>query len=143
MIERPDGSQATAIGWTLIAAGLLAIFFAAGAETFEGMVWGALVANLGIGLGIILLSLGYLVKAIWFLPGREIEDDNKEGLINSSPPSTAAWEDCEWCNLRVYGPARPCSLQGEEELRNELNSITEPLHRDCHSELVSRGIIEE
>jgi len=39
-MERPDGSQVTTIGWVLIAIGGLAVFIGAGAETFEGMVWG-------------------------------------------------------------------------------------------------------
>lgn len=141
MTERPDGSQATAIGWTLIVVGGIAIFVAAGAETFEGMVWGALVANLGIGLGIILLSLGYLVKAIWFLPGREIEAAQPR-QEQSGKDGGDGFHFCDWCHLGLYAPDVACSLQTEEQILADIE-LKETIQTACHHELKERGLISE
>ncbi|WP_152553586.1 hypothetical protein [Erythrobacter longus] len=141
MTERPDGSQATASGWVLVAIGVLAVFVAAGAETFEGMVWGALVANLGIGLGILLLSLGYLVKAIWFLPARDIETaDAKNENLGSE--GADGFHFCDWCHLGLYSPDVACSRQSEEEILADVES-KDSLQAACQHELKKRGLISE
>lgn len=140
MNERPNGSQATLFGFALIVIGVLALLVGGGAETFEGMIWSAVIANLGIGLGIVLLSLGYLVRAIWFLPGREIEAD--------APTSTEIKQSgvfCDWCHLWVEAPDKPCSRSDEEAIRVDVAAASkgEGLANACRLELIKKGIIEE
>ncbi|MGB7374237.1 hypothetical protein [Pontixanthobacter sp.] len=139
MSERPDGSQATTFGWVLIIVGLLAAFVAGTAETFDAMVWAAVSANLAIGLGVILVSLGYLVRAIWFLPGREIKD------VPEPVEKEADGTFCDWCHLWVPGPARPCSSSDDKVIRADVDALSggQGLEEACRYELTKRGYIQE
>jgi hypothetical protein len=139
---RPDGSVATAIGWVLVAVGLVAAFFGASAETVTGLVTAVVVANLGIGLGVLLLSLGYLVHAISFLPGREdasapvsAKRTTASSTGAASPASAAA---CEWCDVNVPAPALPCSALSGADIPvdgSRLKSAT------CKRQLGKRGLL--
>lgn len=140
-MERPDGSQVTTIGWVLIAIGGLAVFIGAGAETFEGMVWGALVANLGIGLGIILVSLGYLVRAIWFLPGRSIEDEPVQES-EAHADGDDGFHFCDWCHLGLFAPDVACSRQTETEILADVESKNS-LRPECERELKKQGLLSQ
>ena len=135
-MERPDGSTPTAIGWGLVTLGVVASFFVTFAETPTGWWFSLALANLGIGLGVLLLSLGYLVRAIWFLPGRE------GGAIPShkAPQSMSETSDiCEWCGVSVQGPAKPCSAFRGDQLPVSAARVHSPV---CRAELEKRGHLE-
>ena len=106
--ERPDGSTASTVGWFLIFVGVVSAFFAASAETSAWWWFLLAAANLGVGVGVLLVSLGYLVKAIWFLPGREIEEAAKE---------THAPDPCDWCGQLIAAPNKPCASFESERLK--------------------------
>ncbi len=72
MGKRPDGSKPTLMGWVLILVGGVVAIVSTGAHT-DALANGGLFGLGAIALGVFLVSLGYLVKAIWFLPGREID----------------------------------------------------------------------
>jgi len=127
-MERPDGSRPTAIGWILIVAGVFAALFAAIAPDFNWLVIWIALANLGIGLGVILLSLGYLVKALWFLPGREIDSDGAE------------LQECNYCGIKVIAPAQPCSAIATDELMNVADRIDSD---NCRRVLKQKGFLPE
>ena len=129
MQERPDGSVATPIGWFLIMIGIVGAFAAANAETTNGLLLGVALANLGLGLGVVLVSLGYLVKAIWFLPGREISADQVEAT------TSAQLNKCEWCD-RAPSTGKPCSNFSENGLLELSRKVRNPI---CQSELGKRG----
>jgi hypothetical protein len=134
--QRPDGSTASAVGWLLIVAGGLAALFTAGAETTEGWIFGIALANLGLGLGVLLLSLGYLVRAIWFLPGREVE-------LAAAPPSdggASGKKVCGWCERELPASATTCTSLTMPQLQRVAPKITDPV---CRSQLQSRGITGE
>ena len=131
--QRPDGQTATGIGWALIVGGVLAVLVA-GADDSGGagwLIWLA-VANLGIGLGVLLLSLGYLVRAIWFLPGREIP---VEGFGDES----FAPLPCDWCGQTVASPNKPCAAFDPERLKTFVPRIT---NDKCLVALRDQGLIE-
>ncbi len=135
MTERPDGSTATAIGWGLVAVGVLASFFVAQADTPVGFWLSIGIANLGIGLGVLLLSLGYLVRAIWFLPGRS--DLEPESLTLESADEVFV-EECEWCGVVVQTPAIPCSAFTSEHLPIPSNRVS---NAACIKALGDRGYL--
>ena len=127
--KRPDGSVATTFGWTLIVAGVACAFFAAKAETVN-MSWLMFAAgNLGISLGVLLVSLGYLVKAIWYLPARE---------INESVDETPAPSPCDWCGQVIAAPNKPCAAFETERLKTFIPQIKNP---KCLLALQDRGVI--
>ncbi|MGY6550590.1 MAG: hypothetical protein ACXIT4_01705 [Erythrobacter sp.] len=129
MLERPDGSTATSFGWVLVVVGILAALVAGIAETTNVLIIAAAVANLGIGLGVLLLSLGYLVRAIWFLPGREIT------IIDP------ALQKCDFCDIDVLLPALPCSAVPTEELAS---ISSEQIDSDnCRIILRQKGLLPE
>jgi hypothetical protein len=101
-MQRPDGSIATMLGWILIAAGGLSVFLATNAESINGWWMGIIASNLGIGLGVLLVSLGYLVRAIWFLPARDV------AATPSTFPDSDPAISCSWCQQSVRNPNRPC-----------------------------------
>jgi hypothetical protein len=129
--ERPNGSNATAAGWTLLALGVIAALFSGSTETFGAWVFALGLANLGIGLGVLLLSLGYLVRAIWFLPGREIPREER-------PQAAVSLSVCTWCD-RDMTPYRACSTVSDEE-----NRLRAPRLRDeaCLAAFRTRGLAE-
>ncbi|MEE4537444.1 MAG: hypothetical protein V2J51_03000 [Erythrobacter sp.] len=144
MGDRPDGSQATTFGWLLIIVGLIAAYMGAEADTIEGTIWGAITANLGLGLGMILVSLGYLVRAIWFLPGR----GDQETELEKAPyiaPEQASFHHCDWCHLKVQHPAIACSQKDDEQIYSDLLSLDEEavLEEACELELKRRGYLQE
>ena len=129
-IERPDGSVVTTIGWCLIVIGVIGAFVAASADTTNGLITGLALTNFGLGLGVILLSLGYLVRAIWFLPGREIETTNfgnRAGRIEG--------ETCDWCG-RSPASGKPCSAFSGEALSKISVKIANPV---CQEQLRQRN----
>lgn len=123
--SRPDGSIASVIGWFLVIVGLIAGFVAANADSFEGMIIGLAICNLAIGLGVLLLSLGYLVRAISFLPGRAMPP---EAL------ASAVTVDCDWCGQSVRKPNEPCASVDVEKLRGIAPTIANPRCRQAFSE---------
>lgn len=134
-MERPDGSQSTAIGWMLVAGGLLAAVIASMSEELTPVIIWLAIANLGIGLGVLLVSLGYLVRAIWFLPGRGDLDAPISTPIDKQYDS---FGKCDWCGVQVSDPAVPCSAFTPNQL---------PISRDrvkssvCRIQLETRGHI--
>jgi hypothetical protein len=129
--DRPNGSNATMAGWVLVVAGVLAAFFSRSAESVGAWVFALGIANLGIGLGVLLLSLGYLVRAIWFLPGREVP---KEAI----PQTMRQPSYCEWCE-RDMSPYRACSTVSDEENRQRAARLRDEA---CLSEFRARGLAE-
>ena len=117
-MQRPNGEGATIWGGVSLVIGVIAAFIGSSAETIQGFWIAIAVANLGIGLGVLLLSLGYLVRAIWFLPGREIEE------IENSAALPASNQFCDWCDQLVAYPYSPCSALEEETLLKNLSKIT-------------------
>jgi hypothetical protein len=88
--------------------------------------------DLGIGLGVLLVSLGYLVRAIWFLPGRElVEATNSE---NVAPQRT----ECEWCRQMVASPNQPCAAIDREQLADMMPRIT---NARCKGALAAQGFV--
>ncbi len=137
MSARPDGTKASMIGFILIAIGVFAVIMSVNADSFEQSIWGLILANLGIGLGVLLLSLGYLVRAIWYLPAREMVEDNSQTQIIDT------CEDCDWCGIKVYLPASPCSSQNEEIITNYLeNNPNIELESACRNKLIERGFLK-
>jgi len=130
--DRPDGSNATALGWVLVVVGVISAFVAPGTETFSAMVFAFGLANLGIGLGVLLLSLGYLVRAISFLPGRD------EQTVQTDAPATAT--SCDWCAQSVKAPGRPCSAVQHDDLVLAAPNVANP---KCQTELLARGYLSE
>lgn len=133
MNERPDGSVATLIGWVLVAIGVLAAFFVSSADSPSGFWLSIAISNLGIGLGVLLLSLGYLVRAIWFLPGRELP--TRQMAQSRADPALGS-DVCAWCAKTVSSPARPCSALTAEELPVSADRVQSKV---CRSELEARG----
>jgi hypothetical protein len=130
--ERPDGSIATGIGWVLVVLGLGIGFFGMRAGTSEGLFTAFAFANLGIGLGVLLLSLGYLVRAIWFLPGREIPG-------GAAPDSLAKPTFCQWCDRDMF-PYNACSSATEEINLGRAPRLSDEI---CISEFRARGLMAE
>ncbi len=128
MQKRPDGSVATAIGWVLIVIGVIFAFIAATAQTSFAIA----LTNLGIGLGVVLVSLGYLVRAIWFLPGREIP------LHQSIAEQEPTLIPCDYCGLDIAAPLLPCSAISAEELMRREDEIDD---EKCTILLRERGIL--
>jgi hypothetical protein len=128
-LERPDGSVATPVGWLLIMAGVTGAVIAASAETMTGMLLGFGMANLGFGLGVILLSLGYLVRAIWFLPGRDI-------LASEGRPPPAASTQCSWCDRQLPARFRTCTSFDHDSLLKVAPKVIDPV---CQQQLCQRG----
>jgi len=131
-LERPDGSLVTPIGWTLIALGILGVIIGASAESMGGMLAGWVLANLGLGLGVLLLSLGYLVRAIWFLPGRDI------AAAEASDPSAlmSAVTACDWCGRQLGAGFRTCTSFDHESLAKVSMKVRD---RVCREQLRERG----
>ena len=107
--QRPSGEVPTIIGWLLIAVGVAAAFMSAGARTLDGALLGYLIAQLGIGVGVLLVALGYIVRALWFLPGREVP-------TIAEPNQASAGIACDWCGQVVAGGNLPCSQAAREKL---------------------------
>jgi len=125
-MERPNGSQSTATGWLLI--GVLSAVMAAIAKEMNWLIIWLALANLGIGLGVLLLSLGYLVRAIWFLPAREIDSGGIE------------LQKCDYCDFKVKAPAQPCSAFPTSELENFADRIDSD---NCRRVLKQKGFFSE
>jgi hypothetical protein len=130
--ERPDGSVATTVGWVLIAGGVVCAFLAASAETSEWRWFLLAAGNLGVGVGVLLVSLGYLVKAIWFLPGRE----TAAAIEAETTPEPAP---CDWCGQVIAAPNKPCAAFETERLKTFVPRIT---NEKCLVALREHGLIE-
>jgi hypothetical protein len=125
---RPSGELPTALGWILILVGVIPAFMAGGSRSMESTILGYLIAQLGIGLGVLLVSLGYIVRALWFLPGREIPRE--------SPLQVAERFSCDWCDQTVAAPHKACSMFDPEKLASVAPQIRNGVCRDT---LVARG----
>jgi len=132
--ERPDGSTATGIGWALIALGVVAAFVTGGGELSGGRIFAFALANLGVGLGVLLLSLGYLVRAIWFLPGREVAQQCVSGGPNT-PPS--AYSTCDWCERVLPAGKTTCTSLSPSQLAKVAGQVKDPT---CLRQFEQRGI---
>ena len=133
-LERPDGSVVTPIGWGLIVIGVIGAFIGASADTFNGALFGFGLANLGIALGVLLLSLGYLVRAIWFLPAREIAKPKAEADIPAALTPT-----CDWCGRNLPRGSRTCTSYDREALERVANKVQDPV---CLEQLRIHDITE-
>lgn len=88
--QRPDGSEMIQWGWVLISLGALLLLIGLVVPTFSDPGYSGYLSEraptlnpwkwpliwLGIGLpnlGVVVLLVGHVVRAIWFLPGREAE----------------------------------------------------------------------
>jgi hypothetical protein len=125
-MQRPDGSQSTVIGWILIGAGIFAALFAAISPNLNWLIIWIGLANLGIGLGVVLLSLGYLVRAIWFLPGREFDADGAE------------LQKCDYCDFKIAAPSQPCSAMRSDQVGGAADRIDSD---NCRRVLALKGIL--
>ena len=128
--QRPTGEVPTGLGWMLIIIGVIAAALAAGSETLEGTILGYLIAQLGIGLGVLLVSLGYIVRAIWFLPGRSV---SVTAPANSAAAQTT---ECEWCGQHVPQPNKPCAQVDREKMARLAPGIK---NRHCRQALAQQG----
>lgn len=131
-LQRPDGSVVSPIGWILIVVGVLGALIAASADTLTGMLSGFAMANLGFGLGVLLLSLGYLVRAIWFLPGREITaaELHERGIQSGTTVR------CDWCDRNLPAHFRTCTSFDHEALSKVSEKVVDPV---CKDQLRQRG----
>jgi len=127
-MERPDGSQSTAIGWAFVIFGILSAVVAAIAKDMNWLIIWIVLASLGIGLGVLLLSLGYLVRAIWFLPGKEMDNGGLE------------LQKCDFCDFKVTAPAQPCSAIPTSELVDVADRIDSD---NCRRVLKIKGFLPE
>ena len=134
--NRPDGSTSTAIGWLLVAIGVVAAFFIGNAESMGGMIFAAALTNLGIGLGVLLLSLGYLVRAIWFLPGR----DAAVQISANVPASQLTETQCNWCERVLPAGKTTCTSLTTVQLAKVANKVKDPA---CLVQFEQRGILGE
>ena len=134
--QRPDGSDATAIGWILIAVGVIAAIFTGTADSGGSWIFGLALANLGVGLGVLLLSLGYLVRAIWFLPGREIVQQLVSDRANSLP----SYKKCDWCERVLPAGKTTCTSLTPSKLAKVAGQVKDPT---CLREFDQRGIRSE
>ena len=135
--ERPDGATATGIGWSLIAIGVVAALITSSVETSSGWIIGLALSNLGIGLGVLLLSLGYLVRAIWFLPGRA---DVPEPDATRSPDSPWTDTKCDWCERVLPAGKTTCTSLSPAQLEKVAGKVKDPT---CLQQFEQRGIRSE
>ena len=124
--ERPTGELPMGIGWLLIAIGVVAIFVAGGSRSFEGTILGYLIAQLGIGVGVLLVSLGYIVRAIWFLPGRSVNQ-----ATAPTDPVRVEMTACDWCAQQVPRPNKPCAVIDPDKMARLAPSVENPKCRDA------------
>lgn len=129
--ERPDGSVVTPIGWVFIVVGIVGTFIAMTAESANAMFAGFVLANLGFGLGVLLLSLAYLVRAIWFLPGRELPAGEPRTPVAQAPAVF-----CEWCDRRLPAKFRTCTSFDHDSLIEVSERVVDPV---CRDQLGRRG----
>ena len=138
-MDRPDGASAKTVGWTLIAIGICACFVSANADQIRTFWLAIAIANIGIATGMILISLGYVVHAISFLPSKA---DLNSAILREEPDGELRGESelevnrCEWCELNVARPFLPCSDVGTEELQRRSATVSSIV---CQTQLKERG----
>lgn len=110
-MKRPDGKTAMAFGWGCLGVGVITAGFTGLVETADAFWLCVVISNLGFGIGVLLLSLGYLVQAIWFLPSREIDEAGVE------------LHKCDYCDQKIASPAQPCSALPTADLTNVAERI--------------------
>jgi hypothetical protein len=128
MNERPDGSIPTLMGWILVIVGIFSALFVVITETPTTFWLATTLAQLGVGLGVLLLSLGYLVRAIWFLPERERSEDG------------AILRKCDYCGFKAAEPSIPCSAVPTDHLMDNAHRIDS---ERCITALKLRGFLPE
>lgn len=135
--ERPNGKTVHFIGIILITFGIFFAFIGVSAAEPWNAIYLFVLSGAAVNIGVLLLSLGYLVRAIYFLPGREIQAEYEEDALSS--PEEAGLE-CEWCGQVAYSPNKPCSMLAEERLLEIASDIE---NRKCQLMLVDRGYLAE
>ncbi|WP_164117150.1 hypothetical protein [Sphingorhabdus sp. Alg239-R122] len=133
-LERPDGGTVIGAGSFLLCVGIIAMFVVVNAETVNTFTISLAIAQIGIGLGVLLIALGYVVRAIWFLPGREIE---KQVIASSN---AAVSETCEFCDQKVFAPNKPCPKIPSERLTKIASQID---NEQCRTYCIKNGYLEE
>jgi uncharacterized membrane protein YcjF (UPF0283 family) len=126
----------------LIVIGIIAAFLSATAETPEALLLGTTIASSALGVGIILILVGYIVRALFFLPGREVLEAEITGTISgvTSPVGTETLKiACEWCDQWVALPNVPCSDVELQRLREIAGDIT---NSKCRVQLMEHGILD-
>ncbi len=68
-MKRPNGGGVMIAGWLLIAGGAISIMVGVPGRMLGAIVFGGGLANLGV----LLVAVGYIVRALFFLPGRTVE----------------------------------------------------------------------
>jgi hypothetical protein len=125
--QRPDGSTSIVVGWILVAIGIIAALFS-GTDDPRIFTLALAVAQIGVALGILLISLGYIVKAIWFLPGRDIPMPLETSVPNPN--------ECQWCGAVVSKPGLPCSAISPDRFGTGFKIGS----KVCREKLKERGI---
>jgi hypothetical protein len=125
--NRPNGSNSIAVGWILVVIGIIAALFS-GTDDLRTFTLALAVGQVGLGLGILLISLGYIVKAVWFLPGRDIPI--------SKETSAPIPNECQWCGAIVSKPGLPCSAISPDSFGTGFKIGS----KVCREKLKERGI---
>ena len=136
LVERPSGEAVMMVGWVLIVIGVFAAFVMGGTSNPQTFMLALAVAQIGLSLGILLVPLGYLVRAVYFLPGREVTKAELSGIaVHQESERTG----CEWCGQSVLAPNKPCSEIGHERLIEIAGDVT---NSKCQVQLVEHGYLE-
>ena len=68
LAKRPNGGSVMKTGWALIIIGMLAaIVFVAVDDDLQSLIVAGAISSIGVGFGTLLVALGYLARAIYFL----------------------------------------------------------------------------
>ena len=139
-MNRPDGTTAKAVGWTLIAIGACACLVAVNADQLRTFWLAIAIANIGIAIGTLLISLGYVVHAISFLPSKGDLNSSvfrQDADVELRDASASEVKKCEWCGLNVASPFLPCSDVGAEELQRRCATVSSVA---CQTQFKQRGL---
>lgn len=101
-MERPTGAGQKAGGWVLMIIGAIAFLLSldrsgVGVDSVMRQWTLLILSGSAFGLAMMLFAVGWILRAIWFLPGREIEP---EAAVTSSP---AEIDDTNSSRSLAYG----------------------------------------
>ena len=136
LVERPSGANVMTVGWVLVVIGVFAAFVTGSTGNPQTFMLALAVAQIGLSLGILLVVLGYLVRAVYFLPGRDVTKAELSGIGDYQEPERT---ECEWCGQITIAPNKPCSEIGHERLTEIAGDVT---NSKCQSQLVEHGYLE-